>query len=82
MARHNTIKSGSQSPVSNQTQKVELLTRKEVGNIFKISLVTVDKWAAIALLKSYRIGTRVFFKRHEIDAALTLIPSKKGGANG
>jgi excisionase family DNA binding protein len=63
-------------------QPIEYLTRKEVAKVLNISLVTADKWAAIGLLKSYRLASRIYFKRHEIDAAMSLIPSKKGGANG
>jgi excisionase family DNA binding protein len=75
-------KDGSKSPVAKSHTPIILLTRKEVGKMLNVSLVTLDKWIAIGIIKAYRIGTNVRFKPSEIEDALTLIPSKKGGANG
>jgi excisionase family DNA binding protein len=57
------------------------LTRKEVAEHLKISLVSLHKWTNEGLLMAYRLGRRVYYKRVEVDAALTRMPSKKGGAN-
>jgi excisionase family DNA binding protein len=61
------------------TEKPDLLTRHEVAEMLKISIVTVHEWTNKGHLKSYRLGGKVFFKRHEIDAALLPIPKGKGG---
>lgn len=74
----NNDKSGANRPTHSHTP-IEYLTRKDVSKLLNASLPTVDRWAAIGMLKSYRIGNFVRFKRHEIDAALTLIPAKNKG---
>ncbi|MEI6410260.1 MAG: helix-turn-helix domain-containing protein [Bacteroidota bacterium] len=53
------------------------LTRQEVSDLLKVSLVTVSDWTNKGILKAYRLGQKVFFKRAEIDAAMVEI--KKGG---
>jgi excisionase family DNA binding protein len=47
-------------------EPIELMTRQEVADFFQISLVTVHDWTKKELLKSYRIGNRVRYKRSEI----------------
>lgn len=54
------------------------ITRREVATLFKISLVTVHDWTRKGLLQAYKIGNRVYYKRAEVEAALT----KKGGLYG
>lgn len=60
----------------------ELLTRSEVAQMFKISLVTVWQWTQKGILKAHRFGTRIYFKRSEIEANLIAVTPKKRGANG
>jgi excisionase family DNA binding protein len=50
--------------------KIEYLSRKEVSELLKVSLVTVHKWTNEGLINSYRIGRRVMYKKNEIEAAL------------
>lgn len=47
-------------------EQVELLTRKETAEFFRVSLVTLYNWTKYGILVSYRIGTRVYYKRSEI----------------
>ncbi len=49
------------------------ITRKEVGEILSISLVSVDIWTKKGILTAYRIGNKKRFKRTEIESALTKI---------
>ena len=49
------------------------LTRKETAALLNISLPTLGEYAKRNLIKSYRFGVRVLFKRSEIEAALTKI---------
>lgn len=58
-------------------EKVTYLTRKEVAAIFKISLVTVNDWNKLGILKPYRLGRLVRYKSDEIEAALTRIHPEK-----
>lgn len=56
----------------------DYITRREVANLFKITLVTVHDWTRKGLLQAYKIGNRVYYKRPEVEGALT----KKGGLYG
>lgn len=53
------------------------LTRQEVAKLLKVSLVTLTDWTNKGLLKSYRLGQKVYYKAAEIDAAM--IEIKRGG---
>tara|TARA_R110001592_G_C13170288_1_gene749766 strand:+ start:2550 stop:2846 length:297 start_codon:yes stop_codon:yes gene_type:complete len=54
----------------------EYLTRKEVAIILKVSLVTLSDWNKKGVLKPYRLGNLIRYKRLEIDQALISIHSK------
>jgi excisionase family DNA binding protein len=73
----------SDKPTKTTTyQQSEILTRADVSKLFHISLVTVHQWVQSGVLKAYRLGTRVYFKRSEIDAAMTVIvPKGNKGVN-
>lgn len=51
--------------------KNEFLTRNEVCEILKINLSTLWAWTKKGKLKSYGISGRVYYKRAEVEAALT-----------
>jgi excisionase family DNA binding protein len=55
----------------------EYLTRKEVAIILKVSLVTLSDWNKKGVLKPYRLGNLIRYKRVELDQALISINSKK-----
>ena len=48
----------------------ELISRREAAQLFKVTLVTIDKWRQKGTLKSYKIGGRLLFKRSELEEAL------------
>lgn len=48
----------------------EYLTRKEVGAFLKITMPTLLDWSNKNILKAYRIGNRVLFKKEEIENVL------------
>lgn len=56
------------SQSSNSEQ--DYLSRKEVCQILKISLPTLNTWTKEELLPSYRIGTRILYKSEDVTAAL------------
>jgi len=58
-------------------QPTDFLTRSDVANMFTVSLVTVSDWTAKGLLKSYKLANRVYYKRGEIEQALTEITPKR-----
>ncbi|MCT3899450.1 helix-turn-helix domain-containing protein [Elizabethkingia anophelis] len=49
----------------------ELLTRKEVSELLGITLPTVNEWTKKGILKAYRMGTRLKYKKAEIMETLT-----------
>ena len=48
----------------------QLLSRKEVAEMLKVSLVTVSKYQKDGRLTYYRIGRHVYFKKGDIMQAL------------
>ena len=55
----------------------EYLTRKEVSEILKVSLVTLSDWNKKGILKPYRLGNLIRYKRKEIENALISINRKQ-----
>ena len=55
----------------------EYLTRQEVADILKVSLVTINEWGKKKILNPYRCGNLIRFKLVEIDQALIRINPKK-----
>lgn len=51
-----------------QPQELEkpILTRKEVAELFNVSLVCIHDWVNKGLLHPYKLGNRTFFKRSEV----------------
>ena len=62
------------APVSEQE---ELLTREDTAGYFHISLPTLNNYTKSGLVKGYRLGNRVFYKRSELDAALSAIRTSR-----
>jgi hypothetical protein len=55
------------------TLSQELLSRKEVADKLKISLVTLNDWTKKGIVNSYAIGGRILYKASEINEKLTKI---------
>lgn len=53
-----------------QPDHENLITRKEVAQLLRISLPTLNEWTKIKKLQSYKIGNRVLYKRNEVIASL------------
>lgn len=51
-------------------KKSEYLNRKEVSSLLGVSLVTINHWCNKKILKPYRIGNSIRFKREEIEETL------------
>ena len=61
-----------------QTPEIEFITRKEVCEIFDISLPTLCEWTKRGHLIGYKIGTRVRYKRNEVmDSLNKILPKQK-----
>lgn len=48
----------------------EYISVRDVSEIFRVSTVTVGDWTKKGILKSYRISSRIRYKRDEVLAAL------------
>jgi len=55
----------------------EYITRAEAAKILRISLPTLRSWTLSGRLKSYRVGSRVRYKKTEVESAVREIPSLK-----
>jgi excisionase family DNA binding protein len=51
-------------------KRSEYLTRKEVSQKLKISLPTLHDWTKLGLLKSYKMGSRVYYRSDEVEHAV------------
>jgi excisionase family DNA binding protein len=56
---------------------VEFLTRKETAQLLGISLVTLNEWQKQGLVQGYRIGSRVRYKRAELESAFAQIKTSR-----
>jgi len=54
-------------------EPTQLLNRKETAAFFGVSTPTIDDWVNKKLLIAYRQGKRKYFKRKELEGALTRI---------
>lgn len=53
--------------IKNEEKLPELITRKEVARLFKVSLVSIDKWRKHGLLpKTIKQSGRTYFLRKEV----------------
>ncbi len=54
-------------------QDNELLTRNETAKMLGVSLVTLNNWSKRGIIQSYRINTRIRYKRGEILQSLNTV---------
>jgi excisionase family DNA binding protein len=57
---------------SSKAQPEELMTIEEASKFLHVSKVTVHKWKKNKLIKAYRIGRKIYFKKHELIEAMNL----------
>ena len=57
--------------------ETELLTRKEAAKLLGVSLPTILDWTKTGKIKGYRIGSRVRYKRDEIENSLSQIKTRR-----
>lgn len=48
----------------------ELLTRHEVAKLFKVDISTIFNWTKRGEIQSYSVGSRIYYKRSEIENSL------------
>ena len=62
---------------NNHENQTKFLSRKEVAEQLKISLVTLNEYSKLGWLKSYKIGKRVLYKKDEVEQSLHTVLSNK-----
>lgn len=60
----------SYSESQNNPDNEIILTRQETAALLSVSLVTLWDWTNKNILKAYRIGTKVRYKKNEVLLAL------------
>ncbi|UPT67166.1 MAG: helix-turn-helix domain-containing protein [Sphingobacteriales bacterium JAD_PAG50586_3] len=55
---------------SKDPPKSEFITRNETASILGISLPTLSAWTKVGTVPAYRIGSRVRYKRNEVEDSL------------
>ena len=60
-----------QAPVWNTMEDDHYLSRKEVSQTLKISLVTLTNWINRGKIKAYKIGGRVLFRNNDVQESVT-----------
>lgn len=51
----------------------EYITRQEARKLLKVSLATISDWNKKGIIKPYRLGNLIRYKRSELDQALIKI---------
>lgn len=75
LSRFDKLENTLQSLIGNQNttkkgKEAEYLTRNEVADMLKITLMTLNEWTNKGILKKHKIGNRVLFKKNEVEEAI------------
>lgn len=65
------------NPSSERDSPKEIMTRKEVAELFSVSLVTLHDWANSGIIKPYKVGNRTYYKRSELLSVMDLSNKKE-----
>ena len=65
-------------PLLPTKEEKAFITRQEAANILRVSLPTLRAWTVAGRLKSYRINSRIRYRKSEVEKAVMEIPYRKG----
>jgi excisionase family DNA binding protein len=51
----------------------ELMTRKETAEMLSVSLTTLRTWTVQNIIKSYKLGGKIYYKRNEILESMIIV---------
>ena len=54
------------------------ISRKDTAQLLNVSLVTLSTWTKRSILKSYKIGSRVLYKKSEVIESLREVEQFRG----
>jgi hypothetical protein len=60
----------SNQKIEEQDTKDKFLTRQETAKLLHISLTTLDTYTRLDLIKRYKVGNRVLYKKSDINDSL------------
>ena len=63
--------------MTNNNENADLMKANEVCEYLRISKVTLFNWLRQGKIIGYHLGTRLFFKRTDVDKALIKVETKK-----
>ena len=66
------IKEELQNLTSSRPEPEILLTRRQTADYLHVTLVTLNEWSKLGLIKSGRIGRRVYYKKSDLIAATSI----------
>lgn len=64
-------------PETTIQEDTEYITRQETAEILRISLPTLNEYTKKGILPGYRLGSRVRYKKNEVENALKRIQTIK-----
>ena len=56
-----------------------LLTRADLAQIFRVTQQTIVLWEKAKMFPALRLGTRVRYRRQDVDAFITKAQASQGG---
>ncbi len=59
--------------IKNDNKSTEYMTRKDVCDMLHINLATLHRYTKAGKLKSYGIGSRVLYRRDEVESVIIQI---------
>ena len=65
------------SSINTHKQETEVLTRKEAAKLLSVSLPTILDWTKTGKITGYRIGSRIRYKRAELESSLLQIKTRR-----
>ena len=69
------LKGVPQKEISNASNSY--LGRLEVAKLLRISLPTLNEWSKQGIVQSYRIGSRILYKKEEIETSIKEVRNLK-----
>jgi excisionase family DNA binding protein len=71
------VKTGFEQTKTQEPERTNLLTRKQVCNLLNITLPTLWEWQRNGTITAYKVGTRLRFKENEVMSTLQRVKQVK-----
>jgi excisionase family DNA binding protein len=76
------VKTGFEQTKTQEPERTNLLTRKQVCNLLNITLPTLWEWQRNGTITAYKVGTRLRFKENEVMSTLQRVKQVKFNRGG